>query len=410
MASWWTADDVLDDLDLDLEQNPIVTRVIQAVGLFGDILSLEDTMETVLSADGQGSSSEEEEGSGRAGEERAGGCQDERVMAEEERGHSETFKHGGMGERVIEGDNPGENGEMEKRKVEEEEENKGWEEHNEGDKTRMSVTDAREEEEDRKKQGREEDKRDEVKETDEEQVETKEQQSKEERKDEELMTLEKENQADTEGMGDEEAEEKGEMTQEQEVLKEERKDGRKHECDKHGDEEEEEEELDKKKEGEKNKAKGRRKMEKEQLDEGEETMATQASRKEKANDARLDGGETKLDPNQLEQTSNPPAEVHHGNAHETGSEALSGDGDEGWDAAQDRDVCPESESVDKQPETTAGSVAALRDPTAASVTSLPAGRRHSNKEAGGPRGDVAPDLQPGNQNLHFHHFTSSNPS
>lgn len=401
MASWWTADDVL---DLDLEQNPIMTRVIQAVGLFGDILSLEDTMETVLSADGQGSSSEEEEGSGREGEERAGGRQDERVMADEERGHSETFKHGGMGERVIEGDNPGENGEMEKRKVAEEEENKGWGEHNEGDKTQMSVTDAREEEEDRKKQVVKE-----VKETDEEQVETKEQQSKEERKDDELMTLEKENEVDTEGKGDEEAEEKEEMTQEEEVLKEEIKDGRKHECDKHGDEEEEEE-LDKKKEGEKNKAKERREMEKEQLDEGEETMATQASRKEKANDATLEGGETKLDPNQLEQTSNPPAEVHHGNASKTGSEALSGDGDEGWDAAQDWDVCPESESVDNQPETTTGSVAALRDPTAASVTSLPAGRHHSNKEAGGPRGDVASDLQPGNQNLHFHHFTSSNSS
>lgn len=400
MASWWTADDVLDELDL--EQNPIMTRVIQAVGLFGDILSLEDTMETVLSADGQGSPSGEEEGSGRAGEERAGGCQDERVMADEERGLSETFKRGGMGERVIEGDNPGENGEMEKRKVEEEEE----EDHNEGDKTRMSVNDAREEEEDRKKQGREEDKRDEVKETDEEQVETKEQQSKEERKDEELMTLEKENEVDTEGKGDEEAEEKGETTQE-EVLKEERKDGRKHECDKHGDEEEEEE-LDKKKEGEKNKVKReRREMEKEQLDEGEETMATQASRKEKENDATLDGGETKLDPNQLKQTSNPPAEVHHGDADETGSEALSGDGDEGWDAAQDRDVCPESESVDKEPETTTASVAALRDPTAPSVTSLPAGH-HSNREAGGPRGDVASDLQPGNQNLHFHHLTSSN--
>ena len=37
MASWWTAADPEDN-------SSIVSRVIQAVGLFGDILSLEDTM------------------------------------------------------------------------------------------------------------------------------------------------------------------------------------------------------------------------------------------------------------------------------------------------------------------------------------------------------------------------------
>ncbi|KAM6892857.1 uncharacterized protein PEZ65_022918 [Lycodopsis pacificus] len=42
MASWWTAADVLDSLDL--EEDSIVARVVQAVGLFGDILSLEDIM------------------------------------------------------------------------------------------------------------------------------------------------------------------------------------------------------------------------------------------------------------------------------------------------------------------------------------------------------------------------------
>ncbi|XP_067438739.1 uncharacterized protein [Thunnus thynnus] len=47
MASWWTTADMLDSLDL--EENSIMSRVIQAVGLFGDILSLEDTMAPILS-------------------------------------------------------------------------------------------------------------------------------------------------------------------------------------------------------------------------------------------------------------------------------------------------------------------------------------------------------------------------
>ncbi|CAG00870.1 unnamed protein product [Tetraodon nigroviridis] len=55
MASWGTVANVLEDLDV--EQNPMVTRVVQAVGRFGDVLSLEETMEPFLSADGQGSSS-----------------------------------------------------------------------------------------------------------------------------------------------------------------------------------------------------------------------------------------------------------------------------------------------------------------------------------------------------------------
>lgn len=48
-------------------------------------------------------------------------------MADEERGHSEMFKCGGIGERVIEEDNTDENGEIEKRKLVEEAEKKGWE-------------------------------------------------------------------------------------------------------------------------------------------------------------------------------------------------------------------------------------------------------------------------------------------
>ncbi|XP_023285578.1 ermin [Seriola lalandi dorsalis] len=47
MASWWTSADMPDSLDP--EDNSIVSRVLQAVGLFGDILSLEDTMEPMLS-------------------------------------------------------------------------------------------------------------------------------------------------------------------------------------------------------------------------------------------------------------------------------------------------------------------------------------------------------------------------
>lgn len=38
---------------LDLEENSIMSRVIQAVGLFGDILSLEDTMEPIWSNEGE---------------------------------------------------------------------------------------------------------------------------------------------------------------------------------------------------------------------------------------------------------------------------------------------------------------------------------------------------------------------
>lgn len=47
MASWWTAAELLDELE-----DNVVSRVIQAVGLFGDILSLEDTMEPNLSVGG----------------------------------------------------------------------------------------------------------------------------------------------------------------------------------------------------------------------------------------------------------------------------------------------------------------------------------------------------------------------
>lgn len=45
-------------------------------------------------------------------------------MADEESGHSEMFKCGGIRERVIEEDNTDENGEIEKRKLVEEAEKK----------------------------------------------------------------------------------------------------------------------------------------------------------------------------------------------------------------------------------------------------------------------------------------------
>lgn len=111
--------------ELDLQQNPIMTQVLQAVGVFGDILSLKDMMEPVLSVDGR--SSEREKGSGEADEETTGGSEHEQVMEDEEKGHSETFECGGIEDRVTEGDNTDENGKMEERKVEEEDENKGWE-------------------------------------------------------------------------------------------------------------------------------------------------------------------------------------------------------------------------------------------------------------------------------------------
>lgn len=48
-------------------------------------------------------------------------------MEDEENGHTEIFECGGIEDRVTEGDNTDENGKMEERKVEEEDENKGWE-------------------------------------------------------------------------------------------------------------------------------------------------------------------------------------------------------------------------------------------------------------------------------------------
>ncbi|XP_076579125.1 uncharacterized protein LOC143315683 [Chaetodon auriga] len=86
MASWWTAAGASDTLDL--EDNSIVSRVIQAVGLFGDFLSLEDTMEPILSE------VKKEEGTeGAEGEEsvEGGDTQEDKQEEDEERPKHEVM-------------------------------------------------------------------------------------------------------------------------------------------------------------------------------------------------------------------------------------------------------------------------------------------------------------------------------
>lgn len=81
--------------------------------------------------------------------------------------------------------------------------------------------------------------------------------------------------------------------------------------------------------------------------------------------------------------------------------------DKGWDTAQDGDINPES--VNTKSEALTGSIAALRERGLEdrAVTSLPAGRCYNNKDV---VDDVSSDLQPGKQDLLFHHFAASKSS
>lgn len=67
----------------DPEENSIVSRVIQAVGLFGDILSLEDTMEPILS-ESKGEDEAENTGGTASGEEESPQQADDKMVEEEE--------------------------------------------------------------------------------------------------------------------------------------------------------------------------------------------------------------------------------------------------------------------------------------------------------------------------------------
>ncbi|KAG7502734.1 hypothetical protein JOB18_025527 [Solea senegalensis] len=135
MASWWTAVDRLDRLDsLGTEDNSIMSRMIQAVGLFGDILSLEDTMEPMFSGVRRSSDSkEEEEEEEMLGQAPVQGAMKTMMMMEDNKdgkvenegdapqGHEEERKHqkdGQEGEEMIKGAN-------EEKKTEEVEEEEG---------------------------------------------------------------------------------------------------------------------------------------------------------------------------------------------------------------------------------------------------------------------------------------------
>ncbi|KAL3045477.1 hypothetical protein OYC64_013699 [Pagothenia borchgrevinki] len=144
MASWWTAEDE--------EESSIVSRVIQAVGLFGDILSLEDTMlrdeetaevgkeggsENRLAGEEEG---EEEEEEGREEEQELenedeeeqgeADIEDEEVEEEEEE-EKEVLENGAEEERAGNEEKSDDEDEVEEQRDEEEKENEVLEEEQE---------------------------------------------------------------------------------------------------------------------------------------------------------------------------------------------------------------------------------------------------------------------------------------
>lgn len=440
MASWWMVTEMLDDVDL--EENSIVSRVMQAVGLFGDILSLEDTMEPILSNDAEHAPTGEHESPREAVEMQ----QNEKQEEVEQEGNVETEENrGNEWKTMVELENEVHGGCVEERKEQEGQtemtgkvvEMEVQNEEKEGGKTQ------RERGIERTKEAKMED---EVGEDEEKEVESKEQQNsvimtKNEAKEREEVDEEREEQdmeceedgkmelkpheggqmGEMEGKGDEEVLERGrnsDSTEEEKLEKTEIKGNENHPVEK-------EEKMYNRKDGEM-----KEELEKignmgAEVKEREETVAKEQQKLVSINEEEMEDiyeweenqWSNQLDPSRKLSPATAEKLRHH--TKEAGSEANRGNDEEGWDAAQNhnQDIYCTSRSKDSDAKEASGhtlknSVNAPRGPTEVqtrrvkkqceiSLTSLPAGGHHCEMEAGDAEYQPVIESEPqtGNHNL-----------